>query len=70
MYWYIGLGGWVCLFVYFILCVCVCVVLFVVFFFFFKADHESLICSNKYVNFFSKNKNDLRIARVSILVIE
>lgn len=62
MYWYIGLGGWVYLFVYFILCVCVCGFVFLifvfVFVFFLKADHESLISSNKYVNCFSNNKND------------
>lgn len=58
MYWYIGLGGWVYLFVYFILCVCVCGF---VCFFFLKVDYEFFIFSNKYVNCFFNNKNDLRI---------
>lgn len=53
--------GFICLFILF--CVYVCVVLFFCFFVFLKADHESLISSNKYINCFSNNKNDLRIAR-------
>lgn len=68
MSWYIGMGfGFVCLFILF--CVCACGFVFC-FLFFLKADHESLISSNKYVNCFFNNKYDLRIARVSILVRE
>lgn len=70
VYWFGRLGLFVCLFYFVCMCVWFCFFVFGFFGFFLKADHESLISSNKYVNCFSNNKNDLRIARVSILVLE
>lgn len=73
MYWYIGLGGWVYLFVYFILCVCVCDFVFLFLFFlvfFWKPITNLSFPATNMLTVFLTTKNDLRIARVSILVIE